>query len=759
MPVSGAIGNDENTLVLLHMDALDASTEFVDSSLGTLIWDDFQWIPGVRPVAASGNAQHDDVHSKFGGTSLLVTGAGACLEVSMLQLYMGTDDYTKDFWIWPTVNLEAAENQYIAGVWYLDGGTYGWYFRHYESAGTEYLQYYLFSPTDQFTLTHTWDPSAQWYHVAIIRGWGGSTNTLALCVDGVMVDSADVTDYTYPLSAVNEFQVGTYNDSTDSLYGWIDEFRIDKGIARWTENFIPPTSAYRSYHTDLAVMLLIDCDGNDEHTSFGDKSGRSAILFTAMGNAHIDTSQYKFYPSSMLFASSTSDYLTAPHSNEFNIGGDWTMEAFFRFNTLPPVGEEMCIVSRWNRNDDYWRMVVKELSGSYYFGWRAQNDGGSAPNYWGVIPDCAVDTWYHGAVVGGGYDEAPTGWGVLLDGVEIASGTGTSGLPGFSSDPLSVGRDDRPGSPKYFDGWIADLRISDTTRYTEGFTPPTMPFAVDANSVLLLRGEGEDGSTDFYVSGFTRLITAVTCEGDTTVTKFGSAALECEVVDRSGGVNNAGGYLSIPASEDFTFGLLPFCIDMWVNMRSLTAPGGFFDGSVIGQYEGSNHFWKMSVYPHDGGDSVDLSMEAIDSGGIVCQMHFNDWHLADDPVAIDTWYHLAIIRGWGGDPEKFVLCIDGIMVKEDTGPNPDSPWPFYDCILTIGAFLKAGQLAYHDGWIDEVRITKGDARWTENFSPPTRSYPYDMYTAYFSVNGVEGPSLIMGMDPAAITSINEVEPS
>jgi hypothetical protein len=28
--------------------------------------------------------------------------------------------------------------------------------------------------------------------------------------------------------------------------GWLDEFRISKGIARWTSNFTPPTAPYDS---------------------------------------------------------------------------------------------------------------------------------------------------------------------------------------------------------------------------------------------------------------------------------------------------------------------------------------------------------------------------------------------------------------------------------------------------------------------------------------------------------------------------------
>ena len=37
----------------------------------------------------------------------------------------------------------------------------------------------------------------------------------------------------------------------------------------------------------------------------------------------------------------------------------------------------------------------------------------------------------------------------------------------------------------------------------------------------------------------------------------------------------------------------------------------------------------------------------------------------------------------------------------------------------MGAHSDQG---YTDGWLDEVRVSKGIARWTANFTPPTSEY-------------------------------------
>jgi len=42
------------------------------------------------------------------------------------------------------------------------------------------------------------------------------------------------------------FLLGRYNGATPEQYfnGWLDEFRLSKGIARWTADFTPPSEEY-----------------------------------------------------------------------------------------------------------------------------------------------------------------------------------------------------------------------------------------------------------------------------------------------------------------------------------------------------------------------------------------------------------------------------------------------------------------------------------------------------------------------------------
>ena len=90
----------------------------------------------------------------------------------------------------------------------------------------------------------------------------------------------------------------------------------------------------------------------------------------------------------------------------------------------------------------------------------------------------------------------------------------------------------------------------------------------------------------------------------------------------------------------------------------------------------------------------------------------------DITPVINTWYHFAVVR----NGNNWVVYLDGI--QQGTTSNSVS-YKDYDTILYIGAYSNSGNPAisgFLDGYIDELRISKGIAHWTSNFTPPSSPY-------------------------------------
>lgn len=240
------------TVLLLHMDGTDGSTDFIDDGINSHI------------VTAQDNAQIDTARVKFGTGALLCDGASDYLSIAdHADWAFGTGALTIDFWIWfnalPTdggsasgilqQNVDTGHRHVISFI--NIGGVYGlsWVCRN-DNGGTTYIINKVFGPISITT--------GAWFHFALIRGWGGSANTWAATMSGIVIDT-DSQSGTMPNFAAPLF-IGVADGSY--LDGWIDEFRIVKGTAMWTANFTPSTAPYPTLDPDDYYLGAVD---DDEH--------------------------------------------------------------------------------------------------------------------------------------------------------------------------------------------------------------------------------------------------------------------------------------------------------------------------------------------------------------------------------------------------------------------------------------------------------------------------------------------------------------
>lgn len=233
-----AAGIDAYTVLMLHMDGIDGGSTFTDDSFS-------------EHTVTNNGSELDSAQKKFGTTSGLFNGSTENLTLADSDDWdFGTDPYTIDVWIRDADDTQ--DNQRILS----SDGAYG-HLLSFDS--TTYIQYECGDSGDAWVVQiNTGNGSVEddvWYHVAIVREGTGANET-KIYLDGV------------------EKATGTYNDNsadanTTGLYigrlgwadlhyynGWLDEYRISKGIARWDANFDPPTEAY-SVGSSRGRFLLI----------------------------------------------------------------------------------------------------------------------------------------------------------------------------------------------------------------------------------------------------------------------------------------------------------------------------------------------------------------------------------------------------------------------------------------------------------------------------------------------------------------------
>ena len=208
-----------------------------------------------------------------------------------------------------------------------------------------------------------------------------------------------------------------------------------------------------------------------------------------------------------------------------------------------------------------------------------------------------------------------------------------------------------------------------------------------ADAKLLLHSDGADASTTFTDSSDSaHTVTAVgNAQLDTAQFKFGTA---------SGLFDGTGDYLTVPDSADWDFGTADFTIDFWVRF-SVVGSAGFIDRNSTTDftvnYNGANLVFQ------------------IGSSAVVTQ--------AWSPSA-DTWYHIAAVRS-GTD---CLLFVDGTQLGS-TGTNSTN--------INSAEALNIGRVSNNtglfNGWMDEIRIVKGSAVWTSNFSVAVN--PYELETS------------------------------
>lgn len=212
-----------NVSLLLHGTGANGSTTITDSS------------PSNKAVTAYGNARISTSQSKFGGSSMYFDGNGDYLQIPNNSIFnFGASDFTIEAWVYTaTVVGLGVIVAYANGS--AQNSNYAYQLLHNGAA----WQFNVLSANTSYGTSAGSVSANTWIHIALVRS-GGSLLAFA---NGILINTTNVTGVTLNNPAGSVLQIGQ-GQGYYPWNGYIDDFRITKGVARYTANFTPPTAPF-----------------------------------------------------------------------------------------------------------------------------------------------------------------------------------------------------------------------------------------------------------------------------------------------------------------------------------------------------------------------------------------------------------------------------------------------------------------------------------------------------------------------------------
>jgi hypothetical protein len=438
--------NDANTVLLLHMSGTNGSTYFEDDN----------GIRAQRDARALNQAQISTAQSRIGGSSAVFDTTNDNIVVNPNPI-SGTGNLTVEFWFRRvSAGVQRIIFDFRNGS-FLNNAAIYW---------TSDNKLNLFAAqANRITSAGTYG-TGTWFHVAWVRNNGVSR----LYVDGTQIGS-DYTD-TNNYSGTPGLTIGSAYDNSGAIDSYLDEIRISS-TARYTGNFTAPTTPFTN---DANTLLLLHCDGTNGTNVFRDDNGegRTSLGVIAVGNAQVDTAQSQFGGSSLLL-DGTGDYLSLPSS--LSLGTDsFTIECWVRVASLQAA------VILDNRSSDQPGVFTIQANGTLLYFDPTVGAVSTSGTY-------TANTWFHAC-----FERSGNTFRMYINGTASYTNTNfTSNLGTSRNVRIGISYADTSG----VNGWIDELRVSNSARYNGNFTAPTAPFQNDANTLLLLHMDGTDASTVF----------------------------------------------------------------------------------------------------------------------------------------------------------------------------------------------------------------------------------------------------------------------
>jgi hypothetical protein len=655
----------ENTVLLLHGDGTNGAQNntFVDSSTNNFT------------ITRNGNTTQG-TFSPFskpdGAWGNYFDGSGDYLTLaSNAALSVGSSDFTLESWIYST-SFAAAQIIWLKrptaaarGILLNTDITTGIVrFRAGDSSGPSYTWDVEIASSSGIALN-------TWTHIAVTRS--GSTWTLyvngtsaATTTSSFTVDDASGTAY-----------IGSVESGGSFVSGYLSNIRLVKGSVVYSGNFTPPTAPL----TAITNTSLLTCQSN----RFIDNSSNA---FAITRNGDVKVTPFSPFPITTAYSPSvnggagyfdgTGDTLTSATVSTSIGTGDYCLEAW----VYVVASGSFSTFIQLNNSAGYPIFLQTNAGTARFLDF--QNPGTNFNISGGTV---RTASWNH--IVGTRQSGTMR---IFVNGVLVAN-VGSINFNYGTAGTISTG----PSTAQY----TSDLRVtigsvptdyqtSSTTNGTVVFTPPTAPLTTSAKGatsgdVDLLLNFTNAGIFDN--TGFNALETVGNAQIDTTTKKYGTGSMEFD------GTTD---YAVQPTSDNYGYGTGDFTIEFWLRLNS------------TGNQTIFSHLTSASsTNPHI---YINTTIRYYTAGGD---------RITGASLSTGQWYHIAVCRASGSTR----LFIDG---TQSGSTYSDTNNYGVTAPLGIGTYWNSGApvtASTLNGLVDDLRITKGIARYTTTFTPPTAALP------------------------------------
>ena len=578
------------------------------------------------------------------------------------QVAITTGEFTIEAWIYPTTaKLQSITNY---SYWSL-GQNGGWrvnitssnFLKLDASSGTYNTYPTVITATTPVVLN-------AWNHIAVVRN---SSNQINLYVNGAV--AATPVTYSASLDLFTAGRQQTFNiggviaDGTlyDTFVGYLTDLRIVQGTAIYNSAFTPPTQPLSL----VSNTIMLTCQGNqpvDSKTLLDDSS--SNLPITRFGN--ITQGSFSPYGESWsVYFDGTGDYINVASNSNYALGtGNFTVE-FWIYNTTALDANNRCVL---NMNSGGFFVQIRNNAIGIGVAGSTENNA--------FTYSMQVNTWYHIAI-----SRTSSTVYAFANGTLISS---ASNSVNYAQNGVWIGSLYNGTQP--VSGYISNIRIvKGTGLYTSSFNPSSTPLQAISGTVLLTC----EANNFLEVSP---IAANITVNGDPKIQRFSPfAGSLLPTPYYSVYFDGSGDRLTVPASSNFSF---PgdFTIEGWMNFTNIA---GASPQALFSIKSGTTEFdlrwfttrWQMSLNDSSG----------TDFGTIAPVNH--------------TWVHVATVRS-GNSIKLYINGVSTGVTITSTSTLGQTGQVF--CIG--GSSTEGNQLT---GYVSNLRVIKGTALYTDNFTPPT----------------------------------------